>query len=196
MNGSIIISDLQIHLANGLGPSAFGLSNPPPCPISLTLEMILEEGIISADEDTMLGLGVNYSSVSKAIYANLSDTSKTFSSPREVGEVVAAIPLALSAVKSVQVKIELSRAILHAHSAIYTASIDRMGMRNEKMKINGLQVACIIGLHPHEKAERQRLEVDLLLGGWDEGIGLKRISDLTYTVCISFLGTTENHAEV
>jgi dihydroneopterin aldolase len=182
MNGSIIISDLQIHLANGLGPSAFGLAKPPPCPLSLTVEMILEEGVISADEDTMLGLGVNYSSVSKAIYALLSDPSRTFTSSKEVAEAAAAIPLALSAVQRVDIKMELSRAVLHARSAIYTASIDRTGVTFDRMMIKRMQVACIIGLHPHEKAERQRLEVDIELGRWDERIGLKRITDMIFTV--------------
>jgi dihydroneopterin aldolase/2-amino-4-hydroxy-6-hydroxymethyldihydropteridine diphosphokinase/dihydropteroate synthase len=181
MVDTISVSDLQVHLANGLGPSAFGLTAAPPCPISLTLDMHLEEGITSADEDTMLGLGVNYSSVSKQVYALLSDRSRTFASPAELASAAAAIPLGLAAVTSVDVSLRLPKALLHAQSALYETEISRQGIAG-RMSVECMQVACVIGLHPHEKAERQRLEVDMRISPWDDKIGLRRIADVGFSV--------------
>lgn len=177
MSGSIIISDLQIHVPNGLGPSAFGLTPPPPCLISLTLEMILEDGIISTDEDTMSGLGVNYSSVSKQIYANLSNPERTWKSPMEALSFAARLSLQNPAVKSTEVTLEISRALLHARSVTYSSSIAGEGVSSRRLKINGLQVSCVIGLHPHEQMERQRLEVDVFFPFSPDDLELKNIAD-------------------
>lgn len=178
---TISINDLQIHLINGLGASAFGLSTPPPCPISLTLHIRLKDGIVSEDEDSMLGLGVNYSAVSKEVYATLSDRYTTWPGPLELMQSAASVPLALEAVLAVDVRLELPRALLHARSAVYGASFG--SSRGEvTMEISALQTACVIGLHPHERAERQRLEVDLRFRGWKEGLGHRRVADIALKV--------------
>jgi dihydroneopterin aldolase/2-amino-4-hydroxy-6-hydroxymethyldihydropteridine diphosphokinase/dihydropteroate synthase len=192
MFDTISINDLQVHLANGLGPSAFGLPNPPPCPISLTLNIHLKDGNVSADEDSMIGLGVNYSSVSKQIYALLSDPKRTFSTPSEVLHAAAAVPLGLDAVEAVGVSLELPRALLHAQSVVYSAVLSSSGEGEEEMmmKIKGLGVVCVIGLHPHERAERQRLEVDLEFKGWAEGEGHRSIANTALTVSLIASGAT------
>jgi dihydroneopterin aldolase/2-amino-4-hydroxy-6-hydroxymethyldihydropteridine diphosphokinase/dihydropteroate synthase len=124
----------------------------------------------------MSGLGVNYSAVTKAIYAVLADPSRTWGSPAEILRAAGTIPLELDAVESVDVEVEMPRALLHAQSAVYGAKFSRGQERGEgwtvKIRglgvVRGLGVACVVGLHPHEMGERQRLEVDLEVKGWNE----------------------------
>ncbi|KAK8865832.1 dihydropteroate synthase [Kwoniella newhampshirensis] len=168
----ITITSLSVHLANGLGPSAFSLTPPPPCPILLSLNINLRPGSVHAtsEGDSMSGLGVNYSAVSKAIYALASDPKKTWSEPWTLLRDVAAVPLELDDVESVDVKLESPRALLQALSAVYEVRIDKS--RNEegrKATIKDMKVACIIGLHPHERKEKQRLESDVTVQGCDWG---------------------------
>lgn len=173
----IVIPDLSIHLATGLGPSysAFSLPTPPPCAIILKLRIDLHDGIIQGDDDTMLGLGVNYSTVNKQIYAMVSECAAMGAAKRWNGHEglmrdVAAIPLALEAVKGVQVGLVLDRASLYAKCVEYTAYFDASEQRQEVQRSTGsgssvqckdIDVMCIIGLHPHERQARQRLVCDL-----------------------------------
>jgi dihydroneopterin aldolase/2-amino-4-hydroxy-6-hydroxymethyldihydropteridine diphosphokinase/dihydropteroate synthase len=117
----------------------------------------------------MSGLGVNYSAVTKAVYAALGDPSRTWESPAEIVRAAGTIPLELDAVESVDVEMEMPRALLHAQSAVYRAKFSREQERGAEwtVEINGLGVACVVGLHPHEMGERQRLEVDLEVKGWN-----------------------------
>jgi dihydroneopterin aldolase/2-amino-4-hydroxy-6-hydroxymethyldihydropteridine diphosphokinase/dihydropteroate synthase len=127
-----------------------------------------------ASSDTMASLGVNYSSVSKTIYANLSSREKTFVKPEEVMEVAAGVALAIDCVESVDVKLRLPRAVLHAQEVIYGGTWPRKGAVEKRIcEIRDLRVSTVVGLHPHERGERQRLEVDLQVkfeggfGGWE-----------------------------
>ncbi|WWD17983.1 dihydropteroate synthase [Kwoniella shandongensis] len=194
----ISITALSVHLANGLGPSAFALTPPPPCPALITLSINLRPGSVRAtsEGDSMSGLGVNYSAVSKAIYALVSNPSKTWTKAWELMRDIAAIPLGLDDVESVDVRVELPRALLPALAAIYQAKHDRNGEIEEARKviISDLKVACVIGLHPHEREEKQRLELDVSVQGCDwEKWSHKAFADEVYEyVSTSSYGTIES----
>jgi dihydroneopterin aldolase/2-amino-4-hydroxy-6-hydroxymethyldihydropteridine diphosphokinase/dihydropteroate synthase len=131
----------------------------------------------------MSGLGVNYSSVSKSIYALLTRPSRVWSKAEEVLEAVGGVVMAQEAVESVDIKVEVPRGLLHAQSVMYTQSFSTKGRGEVKMKIKDLRITCVIGLHPHERAENQRLEVDLELEGWG-GMGHKAFTDYAYSVSV------------
>ncbi|KAL7421054.1 trifunctional dihydropteroate synthetase [Cryptotrichosporon argae] len=180
MPDQIHIADLSIHLANGLGPSAFGLTTPPPCPVDVTLEIELLDAVVpgSVGSDTMAGLGVNYSSVSKAVYAALSGPSRTFARPAHLLQEAAKVPLELEAVAAVTVKTGLPRALLHASRVEYAQRFAKKekGGRLE-CTIKNLAVATIIGLHPHERQEAQRLEVDIGVQAVEDAFPHKDVAD-------------------
>ena len=188
---TITISELSIHLPNGLGPSAFGLSPPPPCPILLTARISLDPQVVpsSADSESMDGLGLNYSSVSKQIYAILSDPTKVWTDPLELLEVAAAVPLAVrDAVTSVSLKLELPRAVLHATSVVYEATFaaraatELVVVRGQgSCQIRNLMLTPVIGLHKHERQEAQRIEVDLQVDSFpSKDWSHKRLADEIY----------------
>ncbi|GMK59009.1 hypothetical protein CspeluHIS016_0700240 [Cutaneotrichosporon spelunceum] len=173
MTDRITVAGLSCHLAHGAGPSAFGLTSPPPCPLELDLDIDLLPGVVPhcVDEDDMAGLSVNYSSVSKAVYAALTDPKRVFADPSTILREAAMVVLRLPAVAGVTVRARLPRALLQAQSADYSQYFSRNGpspaLAAPTCTIRDLRVACVIGLHPHERAERQRLEADITVDGYE-----------------------------
>lgn len=133
----IIITDLALQLPNGLGPSAFALDPPPPCPLSLTLTIDLAPHVIpqSTDSDSMASLdeGVNYSAVSKAVYARLSAGGDGagqagqggWKGPQKIAEVIAEVVHLNGGrgVQGVHLKMELERAVLQARAVEYSTYV-------------------------------------------------------------------------
>jgi len=77
-------------------------------------------------------------------------------------EVAAGVALAIECVESVIIRLKLPRAILHAQEVVYGGTWNRSGRADKRIcEINDLRVSTVVGLHPHERGERQRLEVDL-----------------------------------
>lgn len=188
MSDTITVQNLVLHVAGGVGPSAFGLANPPPCPVELDIEIVLHRDVVPhcVEQDEMQGLGVNYSSVSKAVYAALTEPGKVWATPAEVMSAAAAVPLELAAVDTVNIRARFPRALLHARAAEYGRAFSAPVLSNPhplSCTLRDIRVACIIGLHPHERAERQRLEVDVGVRGvdgvhWDH----KAVHDEAYKV--------------
>jgi dihydroneopterin aldolase/2-amino-4-hydroxy-6-hydroxymethyldihydropteridine diphosphokinase/dihydropteroate synthase len=144
----------------------------------------------------MSSLGVNYSSVSKAIYACLSDRAKTFTKPEEVLEVCAGIIMQLECVDSVTITVTLPRALLRAMEVKYIATYTSEGeVKGRVCEIKELRLECVVGLHPHERRERQRLEVDLKVDGVGEEWDHKTLQDLAVSVSSSALSSRKLHRE-
>lgn len=192
MPDTITVSALTCQLAHGAGPSAFGLTPPPPCPLELTLTIDLLDNVVPhcVDEDDMKGLGVNYSSVSKAVYAIMADPSRLWDGPSDILRAAADVALKLPAVASVNVCARFPRALLQAQSADYTQYFPRATppafLPPPTCTLRDLRVACVVGLHPHERAERQRLEADVAVEQYDvAGWNHKALADEAFTVSSS-----------
>ncbi|WWC86098.1 dihydropteroate synthase [Kwoniella dendrophila CBS 6074] len=211
---SVNLQSLSIHLRQGLGPSAFNLDPPPPCPILLNISMILkDESIVNtAEGDSMSGLGVNYSSVSKDIYGLASCPGRKWNSSWELMEELSKFPLGIeSDVKKVKIECILPKSLLHADSTIYKAIYSKsiktdtntkqeqgqsmlLQMENQQCEISNIKTECIIGLHPHERTEKQRLEIDVEVNdvNWDRW-NHKEFADEVYDyVTASSYGTIES----
>ncbi|WWC58426.1 dihydropteroate synthase [Kwoniella dejecticola CBS 10117] len=218
---SVNLESLSIHLPNGLGPSAFNLSPPPACPITLNISMRLIASSIrdTAEGDSMSGLGVNYSVVCKQIYALAACPGRNWSGPWELMWELSRIPLSLPDVEDVTVEVVMPKALLHADSAVYRAvytkqtdagssmNAAKAGVETQskgpdseennttrRCEIRDLKTECIIGLHPHERSEKQRLELDISVEGvdWKEWKH-KEFADAVYDfVTMSAYGTIES----
>jgi dihydroneopterin aldolase/2-amino-4-hydroxy-6-hydroxymethyldihydropteridine diphosphokinase/dihydropteroate synthase len=191
MSDYININDLSIHLIHGLGPSAFNLSPPPPCPIVLSIRITLTPDVVPhcTQHDNMPGLGVNYSSTSKEVIALLGGDS-VWSSPNEVIIAVGKAILENPSAEGVDIELVLPRALLLAESAVYRATVTRQGIENARYESRQIKVACIIGLHPHERERKQRLELDIAVLGllgkeWDH----RAFTEMAYEVGDSALQT-------
>lgn len=195
MPDRIVINGLACHIPNGVGPSAFGLIPAPPCPLELDVTIDLRPDVVPrcVDEDEMEGLGVNYSSVSKGIYALLTDKSRMWQHPSDLLLAVASVPLLLPAVNGVSVRATMRRGLLQAKAAQYTRYFNctRSGKSSSgpmSCTIKDLSVNCVIGLHPHERAERQRLECDISVTHSIEHIwSHKDLADCAYDVSLMCL---------
>ncbi|WVQ97097.1 dihydropteroate synthase [Kwoniella sp. CBS 9459] len=201
---SVNLTSLSIHLPNGLGPSAFNLTDPsPPCPVYLSLNIQLRNHSIedTACGDSMSGLGVNYSAVSKAIYALASASDKRWLDPWQLMEAVASIPLELDDVERVTIKTEMPKALLHADAAVYQATYAKptpspaeLTISDRRCTIRDIRTECLIGLHPHERGEKQRMEADVSVSGvsWKTW-GHKAFADEVYKyISDSTYGTIES----
>lgn len=180
----ICVNALSAHIA-GAGPSAFGLA-PLACPVEITLRIELDPSVIPNDADSMPGLGVNYSSVSKAVYAAVS--GKAFANPAAILDTAARVPLALEAVKAVDVRATLPRALLHG-ACSYERRFERRAGASEGRSegaltgsVENMGVNTIIGLHPHERAEKQRLELDVAVSDVPADFGHKAFADDAHKV--------------
>jgi dihydroneopterin aldolase/2-amino-4-hydroxy-6-hydroxymethyldihydropteridine diphosphokinase/dihydropteroate synthase len=195
------IQNLSIHLPHGLGPSAFNLLPPPPCPIVLNVTISLRKDVVPncVQNDNMNNLGVNYSSVSKGLIAL---TAQTFAGPWELVRAVGEDVGRGEVVREVDVELGMPKALLNAGAAVYraafaakpiSAAIDGAGgegggggeltIQTQECGISNLRVMTIIGLHPHERLAKQALELDLWVkhhdvGKWDH----KAVADDIYRV--------------
>jgi dihydroneopterin aldolase len=67
-------------------------------------------------------------------------------------------------------------------------------IKGRECEIKDLRVSAVVGLHPHERGERQRLELDLKVrfkggfGKWDH----KAIQDIAMDVSL-FYAQVDNH---
>ncbi|KIS01456.1 dihydropteroate synthase [Cryptococcus deuterogattii 2001/935-1] len=106
-----------------------------------------------------------------------------------------AIPLESDEVQSVDIRLGLPKALLHALEAVYKASYAKNGEVTDKScTIRDLKVVCIVGLHEHERKEKQRLELDVKVSRCDWTVwGHKGFADEVYEfVSSSAYGTIES----
>ena len=179
----IHISDLSLHVPDGLGPSAFNLLPAPPCPANLSLTVSLRSDVIPScvGNDTQGGLGVDYSSLSRDIQ-RLSSEAK-WDGPHELLEAIGKKVLENEVVKGVQAVLELPRASLIAQSIIYSTTFtsplsrpapSKRDLRPEasgnrwKCRVKGVRCMTIIGLRDYERKEKQWLEVDVTVEDYEQ----------------------------
>lgn len=119
---------------------------------------------------------MNYSSVTKAIYASTTESSRSFAKPLELVREVAKVVFKVGgdAVRSVRIEVDLPRAVLMAQSVAYSASSeigdDEVEGKVWSCEIRDLRLSCLIGLHEHERREKQRLGVDVEVQGFDQEV--------------------------
>ena len=183
---TITISSLSLHLSKGLGPSAFSLTPPPPCPAIITLDIRLVDEVVPScsNNDAFGGLGINYSSISKEIIA-LSNT-QSWDTPHDLLRDVSSLVTQHDVVDSVSMSLRLPRASLAADAIVYSAYFSRSMIKGDrwKCKVDNLQCRTVVGLHPYEQQQRQRLELDVEVEGYDlESWNHVKFADTIYEVC-------------
>lgn len=179
---SIGIDKLYIPLPHGIGLSAFSLECQP-CYILLTLTCHLKpeclqpsasNGGLSDDWDCLgIGKSVNYSALGKTLYSALgAEQGEGVSSLSDLARVAAEITAGdyAASLKGIDVVVERPKALLFSDSVdayrrfrVKILEDGRHILEDEahKLVIQDLRVDAIIGLHPHEREEAQRLAVDI-----------------------------------
>lgn len=229
---SIGIEKLYIPLEQGIGFSAFSLANQP-CYILLSLVCHLrpeclqpsaENGGLLDDWDCLgIGKSVNYSALGKALYSTLSNIGKTedmqdiaslSSLARKAAEIAAGDYSA--SLKAVEVTIERPKALLFADSVSVHRKFAVTASQTEgppeyslddlehSLTIQDLRVDAVIGLHPHEREEQQRLAIDIeldllripkeLLQERNE-FDYKTVGRLTHDVSNAFIDTASQNTD-
>lgn len=150
-----------------------------------------KDGVVD-DWDTLgLGKSVNYSALGKSLSKRLTEAAAnvTGGQGERVGSLEDLLRVAVlhiaeeypSSLTKLDVKIERRRALLFAESVSVFTSVDliypptqgvrdpvalnhtRLETRTRIVKIHGIQADTVVGLNPHERIEKQRLELDVEL---------------------------------
>jgi dihydroneopterin aldolase/2-amino-4-hydroxy-6-hydroxymethyldihydropteridine diphosphokinase/dihydropteroate synthase len=184
LKDTIRISELALHLPSGAGPSSFGLVPPPACPAVVSLEIQVQDKVIPSctADDTFGGLGPNYSAISKAIIAHVG--SQEWRSPEALLRGIVTVPLDLDVVELVRATLQLPKASLVARSITYSAMFSPTCRNGEQWRctINDIHVKAVVGLHPHERARRQALELDVGIQGHEEEYQPRRLAEHVHDV--------------
>lgn len=181
---SIGIDKLFIPLPHGIGLSAFSLDRQP-CYVLLSLTCHLKpeclqpsasNGGLSDDWDCLgIGKSVNYSALGKTLYSVLSlEQGEGVSSLSDLARTAAEITAGdySASLQAIDVVVERPKALLfsdsvnvHRRFGIKTSEGEPYIVEDEShtLIIQDLRVDTVIGLHPHEREEAQRLAVDIEL---------------------------------
>lgn len=167
---TINITSLALHIPQGLGPSAFNLTPPPPCPAYLTLSIRIDDRVVPScsSNDAFGGLGINYSSLSKEIIAI--SAKSTWVSPQDMLKDLSAVVLEHDVVHSVQARVKLPKASLAASDIAYEAVFSKACPEGSEWTCtaDNVRVRAIIGLHPYEQQTPQWLELDVTAQGYED----------------------------
>lgn len=179
---SIGIDKLSIPLPHGIGLSAFSLDRQP-CYVLLSLTCHLKpeclqpsasNGGLSDDWDCLgIGKSVNYSALGKTLYSVLSaEQGEGMTSLSDLARTAAEITAGdySASLLAIDVVVERPKALLfsdsvnvHRRFGVKTPEGEPYNLRDEShtLVIQDLRVDTVIGLHPHEREEAQRLVVDI-----------------------------------
>jgi dihydroneopterin aldolase len=163
---TVFLKSMPFTLPVGL--DAWHRDNKPQ-PVLITLQVKNVTSIADAAATDDISKSLDYGKLYKTICRNLED-QKYYANLREVMELVAfAIPSVSVLALVAEVEVVLSKASLRAEGGfVYTfeQNPDRNSLKQyEKLEIRGIKCACIIGVNPHERREKQVVVVDLTFRG-------------------------------
>jgi dihydroneopterin aldolase len=160
-SNSIFLKDMQFMLS--VGTDAWQRTGKvQPVHISLRVDHI--EGINEAAGFDNVSMTLDYGKLYKKIQHNL-EIQQDCANILEVAEQVL---LAVTTPKlDVSLEIDLPKAILRAEGGFrYTLNKDTKPQASyERVCIRGIKCACLIGVNPHERRDKQILVIDLAFRG-------------------------------
>jgi dihydroneopterin aldolase len=173
---TVILRDLKFDLAVGrdawrrpgkLQPVSISLSLQPPANF--------ENAALQDD----VNLTLDYGKLYKTVFAKLKDNIYG-----NVQGLMLDLARCVDEYKLLGLDIVMPKAILEAKSGVhYHLRIDKSVPdkvdASWSMALKGIEASCIIGVNPHERQYKQRVSVDLILGGQslDSGVDPNELAD-------------------
>lgn len=168
---TVILKDLKFDLA--VGRDAWRRpAKPQPVLISLNLQPLSSFEAAASQDDVNLTL--DYGKLYKTVYSTVKDQIYG-----NVQGLMLDLARCVDGYQILGIDIVIPKAILEAKSGLhYHARIDRTDPEKVdaswSVAIKGIDASCIIGVNPHERQYKQRLSIDLILGGHHLESGLDR----------------------
>lgn len=173
---TVILRDLKFDLA--VGRDAWRRPGKPQ-PVLITLNLQPSSNFEAAALQDDVSMTIDYGKLYKTVLLKIKDQIYG-----NVQGLMLDLAGCVEGYKLLGIDIVMPKAILEAQSGVhYHSRIDRSFPEKTdaswSMAIKGISAACIIGVNPHERQYKQRLSVDLILGGQalEPGVDRNELAD-------------------
>jgi FolB domain-containing protein len=164
---AVLLRNLHFELAVGI--DAWHRRGKPQ-PVSLSLEIGSGVAIRNAAAGDDVSKALDYGKLYKLIYGKLTTSNAQF---RDVHALHDAVRNCIASNVCVKMEISLPKALLRAEGGLTYARVEEYKddylLPIETLSIRGIRCACIIGVNPHERVEKQIVIVDVIFSEALEG---------------------------
>jgi len=152
----------NLHFELAVGPDAWNRRGKPQ-PVSISLEIGSAAAIQNAAAGDDVAKALDYGKLYKLIRGKLTTNSPQF---RDMHTLHDAVRNCIASNVCVKAEIMLPKALLRAEGGLTYATAeeykDDYVQSVETLTISGIRCACIIGVNPHERLEKQMVIVNLI----------------------------------
>jgi FolB domain-containing protein len=163
----VLLRNLRFELA--VGPDAWHRRDKPQ-PVSISLEIGSGVAIQNAAAGDDVSKALDYGKLYKLIHRKLTTSNAHF---RDVHALQDAVRNCIASNISVKIEINLPKALLRAEGGLAYSRVEEYKDNHllpvETLSISGIRCACIIGVNPHERLEKQVVIVGLIFTETSEG---------------------------
>ena len=163
----VVLRNLHFELAVGL--DAWHRRGKPQ-PVLVSLEIGSGVAIQNAAAGDDVSKALDYGKLFKLIHGKLTVSNTQF---RDVHALHDAVRNCIASNVCVKIEITLPKALLRAEGGLTYARIEEYKddylLPVETLSIMGIRCACIIGVNPHERIEKQVVVVDLIFTETSDG---------------------------
>lgn len=157
---AVLLSNLHFELA--VGTDAWHRRGKPQ-PVAISLEIGSGVAIQNAAAGDDVSKALDYGKLYKLIFGKLTTSNAQF---RDVRALHDAVRNCIASNVCVKMEISLPKALLRAEGGLTYASVEEYKddylLPIETLSIRGIRCACIIGVNPHERVEKQVVIVDVI----------------------------------
>lgn len=162
---SVFLKDMPFHLS--IGKDAWQREDKPQ-PVNITLRVDNVDSINDVATTDDISKSLDYGKLYKSIQSNLNPKT-SYSNIQQIAHFVLASLIANSHDISGEIQIKLPKAALRAEGGLeYVFGSNRdqgPTIEHEFLHIRGIKCACIIGVNPHERRDKQIVIVNLTFRG-------------------------------
>src|SRR5947209_16909847 len=163
----VLLRNLRFELA--VGSDAWHRRGKPQ-PVSISLEIGSGVAIQNAAAGDDVSKGLDYGKLYKLIHRRLTTSTAPF---RDVHALQDAVRNCIASNVSVKLEIKMPKALLRAEGGLTYSRVEEYKddylRPTETLSISGIRCACIIGVNPHERVEKQVVVVGLTFTETSEG---------------------------
>ena len=163
----VLLRNLRFELA--VGSDAWHRRGKPQ-PVTISLEIGSGVAIQNAAAGDDVSKALDYGKLYKLIYRKLTTSNTHF---RDVHALQDAVRSCIASNISVKIEINLPKALLRAEGGLTYSRVEEYKddylLPVETLRISGIRCACIIGVNPHERLEKQVVIVGLIFTETSEG---------------------------
>jgi FolB domain-containing protein len=163
----VLLRNLRFELA--VGSDAWHRRGKPQ-PVSISLEIGSGVAIQNAAAGDDVSKALDYGKLYKLVHRKLTTSNTNF---RDVHALQDAVRNCIASNISVKIEINLPKALLRAEGGLAYSRVEEYKdgylLPIETLSISGIRCACIIGVNPHERLEKQVVIVSLIFTESSEG---------------------------